>query len=132
MLPPMIFTNGRLIFPERCADGLSLRVTDGKIAEIGPEIRAEGEEVIDLAGNYLSPGFIDLHVHGAVGRDTMEGTAEGVRENCVYPGRGRPTRPPPPRGTARPGCWVARRTRTGRPGPGGRSSCRLRPGIEPV
>ena len=32
MLPPMIFTNGRLIFPDRIADGLSLRVSDGRIA----------------------------------------------------------------------------------------------------
>ena len=84
MLPPMIFTNGRLIFPERVADGLSLRVADGKIAEIGAEIRGDNEEVIDLAGNFLAPGFIDLHVHGAVGRDTMEGTAEAFRAICDY------------------------------------------------
>ncbi len=80
----MIFTNGRLIFPERVADGLSLRVADGKIAEIGPEIRVNNEEVINLAGSYLAPGFIDLHVHGAVGRDTMEGTAEAFRAICAY------------------------------------------------
>ena len=80
----MIFTNGRLIFPERVADGLSLRVADAKIVQIGPEIRAGDEEVIDLAGNFLAPGFIDLHVHGAVGRDTMEGTAEAFREICDY------------------------------------------------
>lgn len=84
MLPPMILTNGRLIFPERVADGLALRVADGKIAEIRPEIRVNGEEVIDLAGNFLVPGFIDLHVHGAVGRDTMEGTAEAFRAICAY------------------------------------------------
>ena len=42
------------------------------------------EEVIDLAGNFLAPGFIDLHVHGAVGRDTMEGTAEAFRAICDY------------------------------------------------
>jgi N-acetylglucosamine-6-phosphate deacetylase len=84
MLPPMIFTNGRMIFPERVADGLLLRVADGKIAEIGPEIRVNDEKVIDLAGNFLAPGFIDLHVHGAVGRDTMEGTAEAFQAICAY------------------------------------------------
>ena len=84
MLPLMIFTNGRLIYPERVADGLSLRVLNGKITEIAPEIHAGGEEVIDLAGNHLSPGFIDIHVHGAVGRDTMEGTADAFREICAW------------------------------------------------
>jgi N-acetylglucosamine-6-phosphate deacetylase len=84
MLPPMIFTNGRLIFPERIADGLSLRVEAGKIVALGREIPIAGEEVIDLAGNFLAPGFIDLHVHGAAGRDTMEGTAEAFRAICDY------------------------------------------------
>ena len=80
----MILTNGRMIFPEQVADGLSLRVAKGKIAEIGPEVRGHDEEVIDLEGNFLAPGFIDLHLHGAVGRDTMEGTAEAFRAICAY------------------------------------------------
>jgi N-acetylglucosamine-6-phosphate deacetylase len=80
----MIFTNGRLVFPDRIKDGLLLRVAAGKIAEIGREITGRGEEAIDLAGNYLAPGFIDLHVHGALGRDTMEGTAEAFRAICDY------------------------------------------------
>ena len=61
MLLPMIFTNGRLIFPERVAEGLSLRVEGGKIVALGREIPFDGEEVIDLEGNFLAPGFIDLH-----------------------------------------------------------------------
>ena len=80
----MIFSNGRLVFPDRIEDGLLLRVAGGKIAEIGPEITGRGEEVIDLTGNYLAPGFIDLHVHGALGRDTMEGTTEAFRAICDY------------------------------------------------
>src|SRR5689334_23926569 len=84
MLPPMIFTNGRLIFPDRIAEGLALLVTAGRIAEIGELSPRENETVIDLAGNYLAPGLIDLHVHGALGRDTMEGTAEAFRAICEY------------------------------------------------
>src|SRR5262249_54294186 len=38
----------------------------------------------DLRGNYLAPGFIDLHVHGALGRDTMEASAEAFRIICDY------------------------------------------------
>ena len=88
MLAPMIFTNGRLVFPGRVADGLPLRVAGGKIAEIGTKIHPNDEEVIDLAGNFLAPGFIDLHVHGAVGWDTMEGTAEAFRAICAWHARG--------------------------------------------
>jgi N-acetylglucosamine-6-phosphate deacetylase len=84
MLPPMIFTNGRLIFPERVVEGFSLRVEAGKIAALGREIPIDGEEVIDLEGNFLAPGFIDLHVHGAVGRDAMEGTTDAFRAICEY------------------------------------------------
>ncbi|HEY2801686.1 MAG TPA: N-acetylglucosamine-6-phosphate deacetylase [Chthoniobacterales bacterium] len=81
----MLFTNGRLIFPDRIADGLSLRVASGRIAAIGKKIAPErGEEVVDLDGNFLAPGFVDLHVHGALGRDTMEGTPEAFRAICDY------------------------------------------------
>lgn len=80
----MIFTNGRLIFPDRIEDGITLRAADGKIVELRSGPASAGEEVIDLAGNYLAPGFVDLHVHGAVGRDTMEGTAEAFAAICGY------------------------------------------------
>lgn len=80
----MIFTNGRLIFPDRVEGGLSLQVENGKIARINSESPSAKDEVVDLEGNYLAPGFIDLHVHGAGGRDTMEGTAEAFRAICDY------------------------------------------------
>lgn len=80
----MIFTNGRLVFPDRVQDGFALRSAGGVIREIGQKFSASDEEVIDLEGNYLAPGFIDLHVHGAMGRDTMEGTSEAFRTICDY------------------------------------------------
>ncbi|MGH7936085.1 MAG: amidohydrolase family protein, partial [Chthoniobacterales bacterium] len=80
----MLYTNGRLVFPDRVADGFSLRVAAGKIAEIGELAPQRGEELVDLGGNFLAPGFIDLHVHGALGRDTMDGTTEAFRAICNY------------------------------------------------
>ena len=77
----MIFSNARLIFPEGIRDGLELVVENGKIVEIRERTAADS---IDLAGNYLAPGFIDLHIHGAVGRDTMEATPESFRAICNY------------------------------------------------
>jgi N-acetylglucosamine-6-phosphate deacetylase len=85
LLHKMIFTNARLILPDGIRDGLEVLEEQGKIAAIRPPIpRQHGKEVIDLNGNYLAPGFIDLHVHGALGRDTMEASAEAFRSICDY------------------------------------------------
>src|SRR5216117_997272 len=80
----MILTNARLIFPDGIRDGLELVVEKGKITAIRERIQAHASEVLDLYGNYLAPGFIDLHVHGARGRDTMEASAEAFRTVCDF------------------------------------------------
>jgi N-acetylglucosamine-6-phosphate deacetylase len=81
----MIFTNARLIFPDGIRDGFEVVVERGKITAIGERSLPHGkQEVIDLKGNYLAPGFIDLHVHGALGCDTMEASFEAFRAICDF------------------------------------------------
>jgi N-acetylglucosamine-6-phosphate deacetylase len=80
----MIFRNARLIFSDGIRDGLDLVVGDGKIVEIRERTNPSAKKVVDLGGNYLAPGFVDLHVHGAVGRDTMEASADAFRAICDY------------------------------------------------
>src|SRR3982751_350951 len=80
----MIFTNARLIFPDGVRDGLEVVVDKGRIAEIREQTNARGEDVIDITGNYLAPGFIDLHVHGGLGLDAMEASAEAFRAICDF------------------------------------------------
>lgn len=36
------------------------------------------EEIIDAKGSYVSPGFIDMHIHGSGGHDVMDGTVESL------------------------------------------------------
>ncbi|MBE6739660.1 MAG: N-acetylglucosamine-6-phosphate deacetylase [Ruminococcaceae bacterium] len=43
---------------------------DEKIVEIGDNLKAETE--IDLSGKYVTPGFIDIHIHGRGGVDAVE------------------------------------------------------------
>src|SRR5258705_4741447 len=78
----MIFTNARVIYPDGIRDGLEVVEFDGTISEIREATLAT--DALDLGGNYLAPGFVDLHVHGAMGRDTMEGSEEAFREICAY------------------------------------------------
>ena len=80
----MIFRNGRLICSDAIRDGLELVVRDGKIAEVREQSRAPGQDIVDLAGDYLAPGFIDLHVHGALGRDTMQASTDAFRTICDF------------------------------------------------
>jgi N-acetylglucosamine-6-phosphate deacetylase len=84
----MIFANARLIFPYGIRDGLELVVKEGKIAAIREQSRAREKDVIDLGGNYLAPGFVDVHVHGALGRDTMEASPEAFQAICDYHAKG--------------------------------------------
>jgi N-acetylglucosamine-6-phosphate deacetylase len=80
----MIFKNGRLIFPNGVRDGLELVAEDGMITAIRVQAPTMGETIVDLEGSYLAPGFIDLHVHGAMGRDTMQASARAFRTICDY------------------------------------------------
>jgi len=80
----MILTNARLIFPDGIRDGLEVVMSDRRITELRQAGYVGEKDIIDLAGNYLAPGFVDLHIHGAVGRDAMEGSAEAFRAICDY------------------------------------------------
>lgn len=71
-----IIKNGRVITPEGIIDGYVL-YEDGKITETGTgDCMPHAGEVIDAQGRYVSPGFIDIHTHGAGGADYMDGTLE--------------------------------------------------------
>jgi N-acetylglucosamine-6-phosphate deacetylase len=83
-LSEMICTNARLIFRDRIREGLELVVEKGKITAIREHSHVRANEVLDLHGNYLAPGFIDLHLHGALGRDTMEASTEAFRVICDH------------------------------------------------
>lgn len=72
----MIFHNFKLIFTDRIEEG-SLQVKDGKIVSFTPDMNS-GDDIIEGHGRYLSPGFIDIHIHGAGNKDTMEGTFEAL------------------------------------------------------
>jgi len=67
--------NGKIITPFRMIPEGCVCIEDGKILEAsGSDIHFPNAEIIDAQGNFVSPGFIDLHTHGAGGSDFMDGT----------------------------------------------------------
>lgn len=72
----MLIKNCKIVYLDKIEEG-SLLIKDGKIAEINPKFY-EDDDVIDCKGLYISPGFIDVHIHGAGGYDTMDGTVEAL------------------------------------------------------
>ena len=67
--------NGTLIFSDR-TERNDLYITDGTISAVGGEHPFDDE--IDAAGQYVAPGFIDMHVHGGAGFEFVDGTEEAV------------------------------------------------------
>jgi len=82
----MEITNARLILPSSIEKG-SLSIRDGCIQKISKTRKAAAksrDERLNLRGGFLAPGFIDIHIHGALGRDTMEARMDAFQEITEY------------------------------------------------
>ena len=89
---PIKIVNGRVITPDRVLSNATLLLAEGRIAAVSGQNTDPGPGTpdqpsasntsdpdtltIDASGLYVSPGFIDLHVHGGGGHDFMDGTEE--------------------------------------------------------
>lgn len=79
-----LFYNAQIILQDRIVRGAVL-TEDSKIKEVlleGQFTRSDFEyaDLIDVNGQYLSPGFIDIHIHGGGGSDFMDGTEAAFRQ----------------------------------------------------
>ena len=69
--------NGSIITQDKILSGSCLLVENGKILAIEPvDTSFPDSQLIDAQGQYISPGFIDIHLHGGGGFDFMDGTSE--------------------------------------------------------
>lgn len=69
--------NGKIITPQGIINGGSVCIKDGLIESVNVQAPAINDAVeIDANGMYVSPGFIDIHIHGGGGADFMDATEE--------------------------------------------------------
>ena len=67
--------NGKILTPYRMIPQGTVLITEGIITEVKEgDIEVSDAIEINANGNYISPGFIDIHVHGGGGHDFMDGS----------------------------------------------------------
>ncbi len=76
-----LLRNARIVLPEQVLESGALLIENEHIAKISADtsLAFDADNVFDLEGETLFPGFIDLHIHGAVGVDVNNATAEDLR-----------------------------------------------------
>ena len=73
----MILQNALVYTPRHTFERGTLFIRNGRIVPFAaPEA---GEEVIDAEGLYALPGLVDIHFHGAMGKDFCDGTEEAIQ-----------------------------------------------------
>ncbi|AXE19558.1 N-acetylglucosamine-6-phosphate deacetylase [Runella rosea] len=70
-------TNGIILTPFRAITGGTVVIENGQISGVHEgNMEVPDATEIDAKGQYIAPGFIDIHVHGGGGFDFMDGTEE--------------------------------------------------------
>ncbi len=75
--PKLLLRNARVVLPDRLLKSAAVLIEAGRIASIVADeaARLSDDVSLDLNGLTVYPGFIDVHLHGAVGVDTMDASA---------------------------------------------------------
>jgi len=82
----LLFHGGTIVLEDRLLPDGQVEVNDSRIAAVrSSSSPATGSSLttIDLAGGYLVPGYVDLHVHGGGGADFMDGTEAAFQTICA-------------------------------------------------
>lgn len=69
-----VVVRGIVVTPFEMTSRGEVVVEDGKVAYVGPEAETSGR-VYDFGDGIVTPGFIDLHVHGGAGFDVMDASS---------------------------------------------------------
>lgn len=68
--------NGKIVLENQILQNKVL-IFNNKIVDIANKVPNECE-IIDAKGKFVTPGLIDIHIHGNMGKDTMDGSEESL------------------------------------------------------
>lgn len=72
--------NGSILLKDGIIED-SVLAFDDKICGItSKEQLPDDAEIIDAGGGYVAPGLVDIHIHGYLGEDVSDGSAEGIKK----------------------------------------------------
>ena len=76
----MILKNAKIVTDKKVIELGYLQIENKKITKVGVgDYQGEDMDIIDIKGNILMPGFIDLHIHGSGGYDFMDANEEQLK-----------------------------------------------------
>ena len=79
----LIIKNAKVFNGEKMLDSMNIYISGSKINKLekGEISEAPSDaQVVDLNGKLVTPGFIDIHMHGAGGYDVMDATEESIEQ----------------------------------------------------
>ncbi len=71
--------NGKIILKDRIVENCALLYSDTIEGIVPEENIPQSADIINAEGGYVSPGLIDLHIHGYLGKDVCDGEEESIR-----------------------------------------------------
>jgi N-acetylglucosamine-6-phosphate deacetylase len=79
-------TGGKLVLPNTDIKEKTLVIENGKISKIIESLpeTSSSDEIVNVKGKWVLPGFIDIHTHGAIGLDTMDCDRESIYKLSRY------------------------------------------------
>ncbi|MCI0418617.1 MAG: N-acetylglucosamine-6-phosphate deacetylase [Acidobacteria bacterium] len=86
-LKQLNFVGGTAITPFEEIPDSTVVLEGNRIVFVGPRgswPASEAAETTDISGKFITPGFIDIHIHGGAGSDFMDATREDFETVCRY------------------------------------------------
>lgn len=83
----LVLVGGKIVTPFRIVNNGTIVIEDGIISEIGKSSDVaipDGSEILDVSGNIVTPGFVDLLVHGGAGIGFADENPEACKTVSDY------------------------------------------------